>query len=124
MVNDFIKKIVIYQNLVIESKTYAEKIGLTIVNNLKDVIPNLEYSVGFAGRGIEVICFKGGLKGLINSNAVSLISIIKEVIPELDGYIDDPFGCYVSNDKIDIIKERLLKMKCEKSKMVNERREK
>jgi len=103
------EKIEAYKNHLSLAESVASEIGDAIVSAVRDIIPNLKYSVGFSTeeeeRGIDVICFFGG-QGYFGDGD-DFACLVEEVFPELEGFVDTPFGCNIPEDKVDEVLERL-----------------
>ena len=96
-----------------------EQIAKTIVKTLKDIIPDLEYSIGWTEAGINTICFYSDSYDAIsvvrrdNHDYALLGDIIEKTFPNFSGplRIECPSGIYLPGDKAQSVRERLKKLK-------------
>jgi len=96
-----------------EARIFGEKVAKTIVEALRQIIPDLEWSLGWAEAGIDTICFysssrdisKIGLKEV--EKYVRLEVVIVEVFPELEFHIDTPYGVYLKKNEVEKAKKLL-----------------
>ena len=88
-----------------------EQIAKTIVKILKDIIPDLEYSISWA----DTICFYSDSYSATNMfgyGTISLKEIMKEIFPRFSLLtIECPYGIYLPGDKAQSVRERLKKLK-------------
>ena len=114
-----------FEELLQQSNTLLEKIekineriAKIIVKELKDIIPDLEWSIGWAEAGIDTICFYSDTYDVINiirkdnHNYIALVDIIEEVFSRFSSLmIECPSGIYLPGDKAQSVRERLKKLK-------------
>ena len=95
-----------YKDLCKQTEKAGTKIGKTICELLKPVIPDIRYSLGWEEKGINTICF-WSKKGDVDDKEhyYRLMEVIEEAFPELEGYIDTPFGVYLTKEDVKKIKE-------------------
>lgn len=92
-----LKKINRYLRCIKEATELGEEIGQSICDALKPIIPDLDYSVGWTEAGVDTICFWSKSHQKIRSKFdKSLEYLIEKVFPELEGYIETPFGVILS----------------------------
>lgn len=103
-VSSLVKK---YVSLVEELKTTGKELGEKLVEAIKPVIPDVYFTFGWEESGFDCICFWSHIRetwSLLKSKSleeivkdkVSLDSVIEEVFPELERYVDCPFGVYLN----------------------------
>ena len=90
------------------------KFGRTIVNVLKDIIPDLSFSLGWTEQGIDVICFWADERFYDTTRPESLPQIIDEfvnqVVPDKFFEISAPWGVWVTKEEAEEIRKRLRKL--------------
>lgn len=96
----------------------AEKIGKWLVKVCKPVIEDITYSVGSVDAGIETISFYSRKRDVVEAlsfdriernKMVYFVDLVATVIPELKGFIETPYGIYLTNEEAKKIKKILLK---------------
>jgi len=101
-----------------EAEKLNRKIAEILVAELKDIIPDLKYTIGWAEAGIETICLysdKFDLKSL-DEDYEFLDWTIEEALPEFKKTlsIQSPFCAYISKEEAEKIKEKLKKLRNKK----------
>ena len=92
-----------------------KKIAKTIVKTLKDIIPDIDYSIGWYEYGIDTICFYSKSKDVTNGiegKSEELRRIIEEVFS--DTYplqFDCPYGIYLNDKEAKMVRDKLIKLK-------------
>lgn len=109
-----------YNQLCKQARNNADEIGKLIIDICKPIIKDIEYSVGDEDFGIETILFNSRIRndadmfGLSNramNKYVSFVSLIKKIIPELEGHIRTIHGIWLTRKEAEKIKEVLIKKK-------------
>ena len=95
----------------------GEKLATMLCNVIKKVLPDIEWSLGWAEAGIDTICFYSNSRYVLKVSLtkalemVRLEDVIKEVFPELRGHVDCPYGVYLTVDEAERLKELLQEVK-------------
>ena len=106
LINDYIKAIELV-------KQRGEEIAEKICEAVSDIIPDISYTLGWAEAGIDTICFWSDKRdtGSKYHNGERFEEIVEEVFPELSGYVDTPFGVYLTESEAEKVKEKLEELK-------------
>jgi len=93
-----------------------ERIAKIIVKELKDIIPDLKWSIGWAEAGIETICFYSDSHNVVSGYGpeCSLFDwVIEEALPEFSQSLTIicPYGVYLAKEEAQSVRERLKKLK-------------
>lgn len=101
-----------------EAKKLNEKIADILINELKDIIPDLKYTIGWAEAGIETIClYSDEFKYRFLVNEYTFLDwTIEEALPEFKKTlsIQSPFGIRITKEEAEKIKEKLKKLRNKK----------
>jgi len=106
--------IMYYKNGIGNAVAAGHIIGEMICTAIEDIIPDIDYSLGWAEAGIDTICFWSNSHQVFTSdyeNKVRFEELIIEVFPELEYNIDTPFGIYLDKDEAEQIKNKLCELK-------------
>jgi len=114
MMSDFKSLVSKYIKSIEDTRKYGGKICTELKNNLREVIPDIYCTLGWAEAGIDMLCLwsdsrdvsKRGLRGL-----VKLSNVIEDEIPELKGHIDAPYGVYLTKDEAERIRQILRRLR-------------
>lgn len=98
MVNDYLEAIR-------RAQEAGEKLGELICETVKDIIPDIEFSLGWAEAGVDTLCFHS--KSKKKWREVPFDTVLREVFPELQFHIDTPYGVYLSQEEAEEIRKRL-----------------
>lgn len=108
-----------------ELRALNKAIGQAIVDALRDIIPDLEHSVGWAEAGVDTICFFSKSRSYTaipednprSAGYVDLTDIIVEIddtcfdsANRLCFMIDTPFGVYLKKHEAEMARQRLLRL--------------
>lgn len=91
-----------YEKSVRAAEEAGGKLGEALIKIIEQVIPDIEFSLGWAEAGVDTLCFWS------KSHSVSMIDIwsdkytpmsdiLEEYFPEIN--IDCPFGVYLTKDE-------------------------
>jgi hypothetical protein len=90
-------------------------LGKIFVEELKKVIPDIEYSLGWEEAGVDTLCFQSAncsvSKKGFNKNNVGLDDIIVKFFPELQHHVETPFGVYLSPKEAKEVREAMRRIK-------------
>ena len=104
-----------YLKAIEETSKYGQKIGQILVETLKPIFPDIEYSLGWAEAGVDTICLwseKREIANVLDEEAISLREIVEEVFgEEFYQHFDCPFGIWLSPDTAKKVKKALEKLK-------------
>jgi len=111
-ITDLIKN---YLEAIKETEKHGRKIGQMLVKALKPIIPDIDYSLGWAEAGVDTICLwskKHEAIRVADEKAIHLTEIIEEVFgEELRWHIDCPFGIWLLPEEARKVKEVLKRLK-------------
>lgn len=94
----------------------AEKIGEWIVKVSKPVIEDISYAVGSVEAGIETISFYSKKRNVVEAlsfddikrnKMVYFVDLVTKVIPEIEGFIETPYGLYLTKKEAEELKKIL-----------------
>ena len=105
-----------YLEAISRTEKCGEKVGQALTQALKSVIPDIEYSIGWAEAGVDTICLWSekykAANMIIDDGTIPLREIIEEVFGEEScTYIDCPFGIWLPPDTAKKVREILEKLK-------------
>jgi len=104
-----------YLKAIKETSKYGQKIGQILVETLKPILPDIEYSLGWAEAGVDTICLWSEEYEAVNlpdEETISLSEVIREVFgEEFYWYIDCPFGIWLPLDTAEKVKKVLEELK-------------
>lgn len=103
-----------YVEAIRRTEEWGNIVGQMLVDALRPVIPDIEYSLGWAEAGIDTICLwseKYKALNVVDKEAEDLVLIVKEVFPELVWRIDCPFGILLPPDVAERVREALEELK-------------
>jgi len=96
----------------------AEKIGKWLVKVCKPVIEDISYAVGSIEAGIETVSFYSRKRDAVEAltfdeieknKMVYFVDLVAKIIPELKGFIETPYGLYLTKEEAKKIKKILIK---------------
>ena len=106
-----------YLKAISRTEKCGEKVGQALTQALKSVIPDIEYSIGWAEAGVDTICLwseKYKAANMIDDGTIPLREIMEEVFgEEFCVCIDCPFGIWLPPDTAKKAKEVLTKLRKE-----------
>ena len=106
-----------YRKAIFQTATRGKKLARLICKTVKGVIPDIEWSLGWAEAGIDTICFwsdSPSINAVDFRECVRLNDILTSVFPELQDYIDTPFGIYLTEQEAEKIRTELKQLKDKK----------
>ena len=90
-------------------------VGEAFVKELKTVISDISYSLGWEEAGADTLCFhsKTHSAHTVMGSRIdfSLEDLITEIFPELAYHIETPFGVYLKEDEVDKVRDALKRVK-------------
>ena len=92
-----------YLEAIRKTQEAGEKLGILICETVRDIIPDIEFSLGWAEAGVDTLCFFS--KSKKKWWGVPFDAVLREVFPEL--FIDAPYGVYLSSDEAEEARKRL-----------------
>jgi len=106
-----------YLEAIKETEKHGRKIAQMLVKALKPIIPDIDYSLGWAEAGVDTICLwskKYEAIKVADEKAIHLTEVIEEVFgEEFRWHIDCPFGIWLSSDTVKKVRETLERLKRE-----------
>jgi len=99
-----------YIEAIRKTEEWGNIVGQMLVDALSPIIPDIEYSLGWAEAGVDTICLwseKYKALNVADRGTEDLISIVEEVFPELTWRIDCPFGILLLPDVAEKVREVL-----------------
>jgi len=89
-----------YLEAIKRTEMAGEALGKALLKALRAVLPYLDFSLGWAEGGSDLLCF-WAYNGASRENSegrenVLLDDVIAEAIPELASHVDTPFGIWIS----------------------------
>lgn len=106
-----------YTDAIIQVEMRGSKLARLICKTVKSVIPDIEWSLGWAEAGIDTICFWSDSHSINTADyreCVRFEDILASVFPELQDYIDTPFGIYLTEQEAEKVKTELKRLKNKK----------
>ena len=81
-------------------------IGEKICDAVREIIPDIKFSLGWEEAGIDTICFYSKeFSSRIEGKHFDWI--VGEVFPELEFHVDAPFGIRLTNEEAKLVKKKL-----------------
>ena len=99
-----------------EVKKHGEEVCNVLVKNLREVIPDLECTLGWSEAGVDTICLWSDARdvrtlGIERAFKMKRLGkIIEDEMPELRGHLDTPYGVYVTDEEAERIRRILRKI--------------
>jgi len=104
-----------YLEAIKETEKHGRKIAQMLVKALKPIIPDIDYSLGWAEAGVDTICLWSKKREAIrvaDEKAIHLTEVVEEVFgEEFRWHIDCPFGIWLPPKKAKEVKEVLKRLK-------------
>jgi len=106
-----------YIEAIRKTEEWGNVVGQMLVDALSPIIPDIEYSLGWAEAGIDTICLWSEKYKAVNVDLENweelkgLGGIIEEVFSDLAWRIDCPFGVWLPADVAERVREALERLK-------------
>lgn len=100
-----------YSQAISQARLRAVAFGTRLVELLKKVIPDIEYTIGWAEAGVDTICLwskshQDANGSFLDDSILFLDEVISDVLvlERYDFYIDTPFAVYITPEEGEKIK--------------------
>jgi len=108
-----------YRSHLEKANAYGRIIGTALVDALKTIVPDIDFTIGWTEAGVDTICLWSDShdvqhKKWYKRRYTRLESLIVEIFPELERHVDTPFGVFLDPEEADRARSALEKLRGEK----------